>query len=104
MGKVADKCLQDIYDTNEMHGMMLSPTLCPRKTSHYQRCTSKVIYLYFIHLYILKSLLTRMNVYYSYYLFVFISRLLLTYKKGFRVQFLFYLSCVNCMNSSMLAL
>ena len=55
MRSLADKCLQDVHDTNEMHGMMLAPTLCPRKTSHYQRCMSRVVNLYFFHLYILKE-------------------------------------------------
>ena len=53
MRNLAYKCLQDVHDTNEMHGMMLAPTLCPRKTSHYQHCMSRVIYLYFFHLYII---------------------------------------------------
>ena len=109
--------------------MMLAPTLCPRNKSHYQRCMNRVIYLYFIHFYYLRSLLTCMNVYYSYsllyyfihfyylrslltcmnvyysyYHFVFISRLFLTCKNGFRVQFLLYFISCYCMNSSLLSL
>ena len=53
MRNLANKCLQNVHDTNEMHGLMLAPTLCPRKTSHYQHCMSRVIYFYFFHLYII---------------------------------------------------
>lgn len=45
MESLADKCLQNVYDTNEMHRMMLAATLCLRETSHYRPCMSRVIYL-----------------------------------------------------------
>lgn len=45
IGNLADKCLQDVYDTNEMHRMMLAATLCLRQTPHYRPCMSRILKL-----------------------------------------------------------
>lgn len=45
IGNLADKCLQDIYDTNEMHRMMLAAKLCLRQTSHYRPCMNQILKL-----------------------------------------------------------
>jgi len=42
MESLVDKCLQNVYDTNEMHRMMLAATLCLRETSHYRPCMSRI--------------------------------------------------------------
>lgn len=45
MESLADKCLQNVYDTNEMHRMMVAATLCLRETSHYRPCMSRILKL-----------------------------------------------------------
>lgn len=45
MESLVDKCLQNVYDTNEMHRMMLAATLCLRETSHYRPCMSRILKL-----------------------------------------------------------